>query len=91
MTGVAAGTPGITYTVTDGNGCSSTSPAYPVTVNKRPLANITLANTTICNGSSINITGTVTASGAWTLTLSNGATGTGTGNGTFSINVRPIL
>ena len=91
VTGVAPGTPDITYTVTDGNGCSSTSAVHPVTVGKRPLANITSVNAAICNGSNIAITGNVTANGAWTLTLSNGASATGTGNGTFSITVTPAV
>ena len=91
VTGVATGTPDITYTVTDGNGCSSTSSVHPVAVGTRPAANITSVNTTICNGSNITITGTVTANGAWTLTLSNGATATGTGNGAFSITITPAV
>ncbi|HOZ76948.1 MAG TPA: proprotein convertase P-domain-containing protein [Ferruginibacter sp.] len=89
VTGLAAGTSNITYTVTDGNNCSATSPSFVVNINPRPSANITSANTVICDGSTVNITGTVTATGAWTLTLSNGAVANGTGNGTFSISVTP--
>ena len=48
VTGVAAGTSDITYTVTDGNDCSATSPVFVVTVDARPAANITSAGTTIC-------------------------------------------
>ena len=44
----------------------------------------------ICDPGTTNIAGTVTAVGAWTLTLSNGGgTATGTGNGTFSLAVSP--
>jgi|GEM_PF-1000908 len=89
LTGLAAGTSSITYTVTDGNNCSATSASFLVNINPRPIANITSASTIICDGSTVNITGTVTATGAWTLTLSNGAVANGTGNGTFSINVTP--
>ncbi|MFT3680741.1 MAG: Ig-like domain-containing protein [Ferruginibacter sp.] len=89
VTGITAGTAGITYTATDANGCSSTSPLFTVTVNARPQAVITSSNTTICGGNTTAITGNVTATGAWTLTLSNGAITNGTGNGTFNINVNP--
>ena len=89
VTGVAAGIPGITYTVTDGNGCSATSVAKTITVNNRPVAAISSTSTNLCNGNNTNITGTVTANGAWTITLSNGATATGAGNGSFSISVTP--
>src|SRR5678816_2953877 len=67
------------YTIaslTDAN-CSSIitdlSGSTTVSVNARPTANITSANSTICEGASTNITGNVIAAGAWTLTLSNGA------------------
>jgi hypothetical protein len=62
-----------------------------VTVKVLPTANITSVNTTICIGGSTNITGTVTATGAWTLTLSNsGGTANGSGNGSFSLSVSPV-
>jgi subtilisin-like proprotein convertase family protein len=89
VTGIAGGTSDITYTVIDGNGCTATSPVFAVTVLERPAANISTTATSICNGGTVSIAGTVTASGAWTLTLSNGATATGTGNGSFNINVSP--
>ncbi len=91
VTGVSAGSSNITYTVTDGNNCSAVSPSFTVNINARPTANITSADATICDGSPVNITGTVTANGAWTLTLSNGATANGTGNGSFSISVSPVV
>jgi subtilisin-like proprotein convertase family protein len=91
VTGVSSGLSNITYTVTDGNGCSKISSNFSVNVSARPTANITSANTTICDGSPVAITGNVTANGAWTLTLSNGATATGFGNGTFNISVTPAL
>ncbi|MEO6489556.1 MAG: Ig-like domain repeat protein, partial [Ferruginibacter sp.] len=67
----------------------TTCASVTVTVNPRPTANITSANTTMCRGATYNITGTITATGTWTLTLSDGTTGTGTGSGTFSIPVTP--
>lgn len=72
-----------------------TTTPYPsneitLSVNNRPTASITSASTTICAGSGASIGGTVTATGAWTLTLNNsGGTVTGTGNGTFSKIVAP--
>ncbi len=50
-----AGTSNITYTVTDGNTCTATSPAYSVTINARPTPTISLApGSPIC--ASVNIT-----------------------------------
>src|SRR5690606_9719632 len=40
---------------------------------------LTAGSTTICHGNSAVITGTVTANGAWTATLSDGTTTSGTG------------
>jgi hypothetical protein len=88
-TGLMAGTTNMIYMVTDQNGCSATSAAFPININARPLANITTINTVICNGSSIDITGNVTANGNWLLTFSNAATATGNGNGSFTFTVAP--
>jgi hypothetical protein len=52
-------------------------------------ANITSSNTTICNGSTANITGVVTATGSWTITLTGGLTASGSGNGSFTFPVTP--
>ena len=76
----------------DGAPCNfnSTCAKITINVNSRPTANINSPNTSICNGGSTNITGTVTATGAWTLTLSGGGgTVTGTGNAPFSKSVSP--
>ena len=63
VTGVAAGTTNITYTVTDGNGCvSAISPNYAATVVQIPTGNITSTSATspttatICAGGSITFT-----------------------------------
>ena len=89
VTGVAPGSASFTFTQS-GTGCSNTTTA--VIINSRPTAHISSTGTSICNnGGSTNISGTVTATGSWTLTLSNGATATGSGNGTFSINVNPVI
>lgn len=75
--------------VTDGNGCFL-SEEKTITVNPRPPATITSLPVTICPGeTTTTVAGTVTASGAWTLTLSNGQTTTGTGDGAFSFTVNP--
>lgn len=78
-----------TYTLTTtANGCSN-SDNVVVTVNPGPVATLTTASSTVCNGTQVNLGGNVTASGAWTLTLSNGQTASGTGNGAWSINTVP--
>lgn len=86
-----AGSRTVSVTYTSSGGCSGLPPASAVTtVNARPSAVITSTNTSICSGSSATISGTVTASGAWTLNLSNGTgTVTGNGNGTFNKVVSP--
>ena len=74
------------------NGCASiVSDPATLSVNARPTATINSPNTTLCSGSSTNITGTITATGAWTVTLSSGHTASGNGNGTFSISVDPTV
>jgi large repetitive protein len=58
-------------TVTNANGCSSTSPATTVTVNANPTATITASGpTTFCEGGSVTLTASAATSYAW----SNGAT-----------------
>jgi hypothetical protein len=54
-----------------------------------PNATFTSTSSTICHGTNFTLTGNVTATGAWIVTLSNGQTATGTGNGTWSIVVSP--
>ena len=56
VTGVAAGTANITYTVTDGNGCQTTSPAYSITVNPIPTGTFTASATSVCAGSTVTFT-----------------------------------
>lgn len=81
---------GIYDVVVSSAGCASTtSTTALLTVNDLPAANITSTSTAICVGSSTEITGTVTASGAWTLNLSDGQFTNGTGNGSFSFTVSP--
>jgi hypothetical protein len=87
VTGLAAGSATFTFTNSAAPGCSKTTPV--VTVTAKPTATINSVNTSVCAGAPTNITGTVTATGAWTLSLSNGTTATGTGNGPFTIPVTP--
>lgn len=82
--GSTAGTATITYT--NANGCTS---SVTVTVNSLPSASITTSASTVCHGSTVSLGGNVVATGAWTLTLSNGQTATGTGNGAWSIAASP--
>ncbi len=64
VTGVAAGSANITYTVTDGNGCSRTSPAYAVTVLAVPSGTLTATENSgtnandniICAGDAVTFT-----------------------------------
>jgi hypothetical protein len=78
-----------TYTATaDYFGCTTTSP-ITVVVNPKPTATVTSTSTSLCYGNDFAVTGNITASGAWTLTLSNGATVTGTGNGSWTSTVVP--
>jgi len=78
-----------TYTLTTtANGCTN-SDNVVVTVAPGPTATLTTASSTACNGSQVNLGGNVTATGAWTLTLSNGQTTSGTGNGAWSITTNP--
>ncbi|WP_206604283.1 Ig-like domain-containing protein, partial [Aquimarina sediminis] len=57
VTPVSAGTTDITYTVTDGNGCTSASSAvHTVTVNSLPTAAAITGATTVCMGSTIDLT-----------------------------------
>jgi hypothetical protein len=66
-----------TVTVTNANGCSTTSSATAVTVNANPTATITAGGpTTFCTGGSVTLTASAGSSYLW----SNGAT-------TSSINV----
>lgn len=52
-------------------------------------ATLTSQTATICPGSSVTLSGSVTASGPWTLTLSNGTQVSGTGSGPWSTTVTP--
>ncbi|HEV7379463.1 MAG TPA: Ig-like domain repeat protein, partial [Dyadobacter sp.] len=87
VTGIAEGSATFTFKASAATGCSNTTSTVAVTA--KPKATINSVNTSVCEGVSANITGTVTATGAWTLTLSNGSTATGTDNGSFSIPVTP--
>jgi hypothetical protein len=88
--GVRNGDGQIIITWTGGSGCSSaTRTAVTVTVAAAPTASISTTSSTVCHGIQATLSGPVTATGAWTVTLSNGQTATGTGNGTWSIVVSP--
>jgi gliding motility-associated-like protein len=64
VTGVAAGTTTMTYTVTNANGCTS-SVSTAVTVNALPVVAALNGVTSICAGSTTNFT-SATAGGVWT-------------------------
>ena len=69
------------------NGTSNMNGVLVVTAS--PAATLTTASSAICNGNEVTLSGSVTATGAWTLNLSNGQTATGTGNGTWNITTIP--
>jgi hypothetical protein len=86
-------TPG-TYTVrylfVGANGCPDSS-FTSVTIKSRPTSTITYSGPNpVCSNASPVVSGMVMATGAWTLTLSNGQTTTGTGNGTWSIAINTL-
>ncbi|HRO18532.1 MAG TPA: immunoglobulin domain-containing protein, partial [Ferruginibacter sp.] len=77
--------------VVSNTGCTpATSATAVLVVNARPTAIITSSSTTICSATSTTVTGNVTATGAWTLQLSDGQTTSGSGNGSFSFTVSPV-
>lgn len=64
VTGVSAGTANITYTVTDANGCSTTSASYAVTIVQIPTGTFTATETSglvnndniVCAGATVKFT-----------------------------------
>ncbi|MEJ6599558.1 MAG: gliding motility-associated C-terminal domain-containing protein, partial [Crocinitomicaceae bacterium] len=86
VTGVSTGSATITYTVTDGNGCTNSTSAS-VTVNAAPTATVTASGaTTFCAGGSVDLTANAGTSYLW----SNGAqtqTITVTTSGSYSVTV----
>ncbi|HEX6099032.1 MAG TPA: hypothetical protein VF432_22155 [Thermoanaerobaculia bacterium] len=74
-------------TVTNGNGCSATSPATAVTVNALPDATVTASGpTTFCEGGNVTLTAPAGLSYLW----SNGATTQSivvTASGSYSVTV----
>ncbi|SFQ25110.1 YDG domain-containing protein [Parafilimonas terrae] len=93
VAGAAPGVYPIVASAAVGTGLGNYNITYSIgstlTVNARPTAQITSDNTAICNPGTVHITGTVTAAGEWTLTLSDNQTATGTENGTFDFTVSP--
>ena len=79
------------YSVVVSNiGCTSaTSANAALTVNARPTSTIVNSNVTICSQQATTISGNLTASGAWTLNLSDGQQLTGTGSSAFNFTVNP--
>jgi HYR domain len=82
----------VKYRFTGTNGCLDSS-TTSVTIKARPTSTITTTGSplTTCSNVDPTIGGLVTATGAWTLTLSNGQTTTGTGNGPWSIVINTQL
>jgi len=62
VTGITAGTDSILYTIT--NTCGSTAAISPLTVNPVPAAGVVTGPNTVCQGSAITLTDTVTG-GVW--------------------------
>ncbi len=75
VTGVAAGSLIISYTVT--NGCGASSATHAVTVLPLPVAGVISGPSSVCSGQSITLSETVTG-GTWSATNTNATVG-GTG------------
>ena len=69
VTGVSAGVDTISYTVTNGNGCTNTATVEITVTNGVTVAPIT-GPTTVCNGKTITLAD-VTAGGTWSITTGN--------------------
>lgn len=82
VTGVAAGTSDITYTVTDGSGssCQSTSPVFSVTVNDKPVAGSITGAASACPGESVSLVADATGTPVLTFTWSSSNTSVATVN-----------
>ncbi|WP_162847374.1 PKD domain-containing protein [Sediminibacterium goheungense] len=88
LTGSAAGTSIVTYSVTNGSGCSSLT-TTTVTVNALPTVNAITGVSPVCVGSTLNLTST-TASGVWSVNNANAGinvSGTLTGQSAGTVNV----
>ncbi len=70
VTGVASGTTNINYTVTGANGCTTTV-SRSVTVNPLPTSVVASGATSICEGTSTNLTGSATITSVSTTTPIN--------------------
>lgn len=73
-----------------GGGCPNISASAVVTVNPSPTALLS-GNNLICDGEETTLSIYVTATGNWTLQLSDGSTVTGTGTGFASKTVSPTV
>ncbi len=71
-------------------GCiNATSAIAVLTVNSRPFASIVNSSITKCSQEITTISGNLTASGAWTVSLSDGQHLSGSGNSAISFTVNP--
>jgi subtilisin-like proprotein convertase family protein len=78
-----------TYTLSvTANGCTITDDVV-INANSGATATLTTPSATICNGNSVTLGGNVTATGAWTMTLSDGQIITGTGSMPWTATVTP--
>ena len=81
VTGVATGTTNITNTVTDANGCSTTSAPFAVTVTK-PVANKITGSANVCMTSTAALSSHATGTGALSYTWASSVPATATVNAT---------
>jgi gliding motility-associated-like protein len=77
LTGSAAGTSIVTYSVTNGSGCSSLT-TTTVTVNALPVLGTITGVSPVCVGSTLNLSNSLNG-GAWTVDNSNATIGLTTG------------
>jgi hypothetical protein len=88
--GIAAGTPTITYTVTNTGGCI-TSKTKIITVHNVPTASIN-GSSSICSGTSTNLTVNLTNGAPWSITYTDSTTPitiNSINSATYSIAVAP--
>ena len=80
----------LTWTISNGV-CPSSNSSFTISINSRPVANITSSSTSICIGQNSILSGTITATGNWSFNLNDGTVVTGSGSGSRSWSVAPTI
>lgn len=88
-TPTVAGTYNYSIQLTGGCGCINATGVITISPSAKPVVSLITTSKTACHGVKATLGGNVTATGAWTLTLSDGQTTTGSGSGAWSLVVAP--